>query len=142
MWPNSHLPIGPSYGCCLQTIWVTGQSPPGHVPPRHLPQGHIPPVTYPLDTYPPGHLYIPLGQITSRTYTPQTLKCPFWFIYHVSITYCTLKSIYFAGITFICDAGAMKLSDICPVRKGLNPHKFSGFKWSGGRCCAHVRCQF
>ena len=28
------------------------------------------------------------------------------------------KSIYFAGIAFVCDAGAIMLSDICSVRKG------------------------
>ena len=31
---------------------------------------------------------------------------------HVLITYCILKSIYFAGIAFICDTGAIKLSDM------------------------------
>ena len=29
-----------------------------------------------------------------------------------------LKSIYFAGIAFFCDACAIKLSHICSVRKG------------------------
>ena len=75
------------------------------------PLGHIPPVAYPLDTY-------PLGHIPPRTYTPQTLKCPIWFMHHVLITYCTLKSICFVGIAFICDAGAINLSDICSIRKG------------------------
>ena len=46
------------------------------------------------------------------------LKCPIWFMHHVLIIYCTLKSIYFAEIAFICDVGAIKLTDICSVRKG------------------------
>ena len=66
----------------------------GHIPPSHLPLD-----TYPLDTYPLGHL-------PPRTYTPQTLKCPIWFMHHVLIIYCTLKSIYFSEIPFICDEGA------------------------------------
>ena len=37
-------------------------------------------------------------------------------MHHVLITYCTLKSIYFAEIIFICDVGAIKLTDICSVR--------------------------
>ena len=40
-------------------------------------------------------------------------------MHHVLITYCTLKSIYFAGIAFICDEGAIKWSNICSVRRGL-----------------------
>ena len=96
-------------------------------PPDTYPKGIYPPVTYPLDTYPLGHLppghlppghLPPLGHIPPRTYTPYTLKCPIWFMHHVLITYCTLKSIYFAGIAFVCDAGAIMLSDICSVRKG------------------------
>ena len=39
---------------------------------------------------------------------------------HVLITYCTLKSIYFAEIAFICDVGAIKLTDIC-CQEGLFP---------------------
>ena len=39
-------------------------------------------------------------------------------MHHVLITYCTLKSIYFAEKAFICDVGAMKLTDIYSVRKG------------------------
>ena len=50
--------------------------------------------------------------------TPQTL-IP-WLTHHVLITYC----IYFAEITFNCDAGAIKLPDICSVGDGG---------------CAHVR---
>ena len=82
------------------------------------PLGHIPPppVTYPLDTYPLDTY--PLGHIPPRTHTPQTLKCPIWFMHHVLITYCTLKSIYFGEIAFICDVGAIHLTDICSVRKG------------------------
>ena len=72
---------------------VTGQNPPGHVPPDTYPKDTYPLVTYPLDTY-------PLGHIPPRTYTPQTLKCPIWFMHHLLITYCTLKNIYFAGIAF------------------------------------------
>ena len=110
---------------------VTGQNPPGHVPPGHLPQGHIPPGHLPPGHLPPGHLppghlppghlppdTYPLGHIPPRTYTPYTLKCLIWFMHHVLITYCTLKSIYLAGIAFVCDAGAIMLSDICFVRKG------------------------
>ena len=41
-------------------------------------------------------------------------------MHHVPITYCTLKSIYFAEITFICDVGAIKLTDIC-CQEGLIP---------------------
>ena len=76
-----------------------------------------PPVTYPLDTYPLDPY--PLGHIPPRTYTPQTLKCPIvsW-IMDVLITYCTLKSIHFAEIAFICDEGAIQFTDICSVRKG------------------------
>ena len=76
--------------------------------PGTYPKDTYPPVTYPLDTY-------PLGHIPPRTYTPQTLKCPIWFMHHVLITYCTLKSIYFAEIAFICDVGAIKLTDICLI---------------------------
>ena len=98
-----------------------GHIPPGHLPPRHLPPGHLPPRTYtPQDIY------------------PYTLKCPIWFMHHVLITYCTLKSIYFAGIAFVCDAGALMLSDICSVR---NPHNYSGFRKLGGRgelCPCHM----
>ena len=66
--------------------------------------------TYPLDTY-------PLGHIPPRTYTPQTLKYPIWLMHHVLITYC----IYLAGIAVICDADAIKLSDICSVRNDYIP---------------------
>ena len=90
------------------------------------PKDTYPPVTYPLDIYPlghipPGHLppgHLPPGHLPPRTYTPPTLKCPIWFMHHVLITYCTLKSIYFAEIAFICDVGTIKLTDICSVRKG------------------------
>ena len=51
----------------------------------------------------------------------------------VDYTYCTLKSIYFAGIAFICDAGAIKLSDICSVRKGLIPTSTQALVRSGRR---------
>ena len=78
--------------------------PPGHFPSGHLPPRHIPPRTY-----------------TPRTHTPKTLKCPIWFMHHVFITNCTLKIICFAGRSSNCDAGAIKLSDICSVRKGLIP---------------------
>ena len=85
-------------------------------PPDTYPKDTYPPVTYPLDTYPldtyPPRTYTP------QRYTPQTLKGPIWFMHHVLITYCTLKSIYFAGIAFICDEGAIKQSNICFVRKG------------------------
>ena len=109
----------------VTTAPVTGQYPPGHVPPGHVPQGHLPPGHLPPGHIPPGHLppgHLPPGHLpprtyTPRTYTPQTLKCPIWFMHHLLITYCTLKSIYFAGIAFFCDAGAIKLSDICSVRK-------------------------
>ena len=43
-------------------------------------------------------------------------------MHHVLITYCTLKSIYFAGIAFVCDVGAMKLSNILLCHEGLNLH--------------------
>ena len=36
-------------------------------------------------------------------------------MHHVLITYCTLKSIYFAEIAFVCDVGAIKLTDICLI---------------------------
>ena len=39
-------------------------------------------------------------------------------MHYVLITYCTLKSIYFAEIVFICDVGAMNLTDSYSVRKG------------------------
>ena len=52
-------------------------------------------------------------------------------MHHVFITYCTLKNIYFAGIAFICDAGAIKLSDICSVRKGLIPTSTQALARSG-----------
>ena len=91
--------------------------PPRTCTPRTLtPRTHTPLVTYPLDTYPLDTY--PLGHIPPGTYTPQPLKCPIWFMHHVLITYCTLKSIYFAEIVFICDVGAIKLTDICSVRKG------------------------
>ena len=104
---------------------VTGQNPPGHYPPDTYPKDTYPLDTYPLDTYPldtyplghipPGHL--PPGHLPPRTYTPQDIyplyfKMPYLFMHHVMITYCTLKSIYFAGIAFVCDAGAIMLSDI------------------------------
>ena len=91
--------------------YVAGQlrgdrtEPPGHVPPppRHLPQGHIPPGHLPPGHLPPRtHATRSLTPWTHtpwihplRTYTPQTLKCPIWFMHHVLITYCTLDSIYF-----------------------------------------------
>ena len=49
-------------------------------------------------------------------------------MHHVLIAHCSLKSIYFAEIAFICDVGAIKLTDIGRV----NPHNYSGFRWSGG----------
>ena len=117
-------------------IRVTGQNPPDMYPPDTYPKDTYPQVTYPLDTYPldiyplghipPGHLppgHLPPGHLPPRTYTPQDiypqpLKCPIWFMHHVLITYCTLRSIYFAEIAFICDVGAIRLTDICSVRKG------------------------
>ena len=106
--------------------------PPDTYPKETYPPVTYPLVTYPLDTYPlghipPGHLppgHLPPRHLSPRTYTPQdiytpyTLKCPIWFMHRVLVTYCTLKSIYFAGIAFVCDAGAIMLSDICFVRKG------------------------
>ena len=90
-----------------------GHVPPGHVPPGHLPPGHIPPGHLPPGHLPPGHLpprthtppvTYPLGHMSpGHNYTTQTLKCPIWFMHNVLITYCTLKSIYFAEIEFICD---------------------------------------
>ena len=65
------------------------------------PLGHIPPVTYPLDTY-PLDIYPP-GHIPPRTHTPHTLK-----------------SIYFAYEV------AIKLTDICSVRKGLDSQEGGG----------------
>ena len=67
---------------------MAGQHPP---PP---PGDTYPKDIKPLERFPRGHNIIIL----------QTLKCPIWFMHHVFITYYTLKSIYFAGITFICDA--------------------------------------
>ena len=98
-------------------------------PPDTYSKDTYPPITYPLDTYPPGHIqpghlppgHLPPGHLPPRTYTPQSLKCPILFMHYVLITYCTLKSIYFARIDFICDAGAKELSDICSVRKGKIP---------------------
>ena len=118
--------------CCFiyGSLTVTGQNPRDMYPPDTCPKDMCPPVTYPLDTYllgnlPPGHLppgHLPPGHLPPRTYTPvtytpQTLKCPIWFMHHVLITYCTLKSISFAEIAFICDIGAIKLTDICSARK-------------------------
>ena len=99
-----------------------GHIPPGHLPPGHLPPGHLPPRTHTTWSLTPGNLHPghvpPRIYIPPRTYTPYILKCPIWFMHHVLITYCKLKSIYFAGIAFVCDAGAIMLSDICSVRKG------------------------
>ena len=101
--PTGHLPQGHISPGHLYPGHLT----PGYVPPSHLPPGHLPPRTYtPQGIYPPGHI------------APQTLKCPIWFMHQVLITYCTLKSIYFAEIAFICDVGAIKLTDISSVRKG------------------------
>ena len=44
------------------------------------------------------------------------------------------KNIYFAGIAFICNVDAIKLSDIC-CEEGFNPHNCSGSRdghWGGG----------
>ena len=91
--------------------------PPCTPPPSDIyPQDIYSLVTFPLDTY-PQETY-PLGHVPLRTYTPLTLKCPILFMQHVLITYCTLKSIYFAGIAFICDVGTIKLTDICFVSRG------------------------
>ena len=57
-----------------------GPLPQGQIPPCHLPPGHLPPRHIPLRTYTPEDIY------------PQTLKCPIWFMHHVSITHCTLKA--------------------------------------------------
>ena len=46
-------------------------------------------------------------------------------MHHVLIKYCTLKSIYFAGIAFVCDACAIKLSDIFSVSNGQIPTTIS-----------------
>ena len=113
-------------------------------PPDTYPKDTYPPVTYPQDTYPldtyplghipPGHLppgHLPPGHLPPRTHTPQdiyppqTLNCPIWFMHHVLITYCTLKSIYFAGIAFVCDVCAIKLSDMFSVSKGQIPTTIS-----------------
>ena len=56
------------------------------------------------------------------------------------IKYCTLKNIYFAGIAFICNADAVKLSYIC-CQEGFSPHNCSGSIWAlgwgvgGGKLC-------
>ena len=60
------------------------------------------------------------------------------------ITYCTLKSIYFAEIALICDVGAIKLTDICSVRcdlKKINYNKVnSNFFLSVSKVCASLIC--
>ena len=98
-------------------------------PPGHLPQGHIPPGHLPPGHLPPGHLpprtYTPQDIILLIYYNPQTLKCLIWFMHHVLITYCTLKSIYFAEIAFICDVGALKLRDICEQPRGKGTPGYS-----------------
>ena len=132
---------------------VLGHNPPDMYPPDTYPLGHIPP-----GHLPPGHL--PPGHLPPRTYTPkdiypQTLKCPIWFMHHVLITYCTLKSIYFAEIAFICDVGAIKLTDVCLIiiiwprkKKGkrcdlkkINYNKVnSNFFLSVSKVCASLIC--
>ena len=68
---------------------------------------------------------------TPRTYTPHNLKCLIWLKHHVFITYSTLKNIYCAGIAFICDVDAVKLSHIS-CEEGFSPHNCSGSKWALG----------
>ena len=51
------------------------------------------------------------------TYAPQTLKCPILVTHHILINNC----IYLGGITFICDAGTINLSDILSVRNCYIP---------------------
>ena len=43
-----------------------------------------------------------------------------------------LKSIYCAGIAFVCDASVIKLSDICSVRKGKIPTTTQALDSQGG----------
>ena len=55
--------------------------------------------------------------------------------------------IYFTGIAFLCDAGEIKMSDICSVRYGIpttTQFLIVGGDWveGGGVSCVHVRCQF
>ena len=97
---DTYLPITYPLNINPLDTYPLGHIPPGHLPPGHLPPGHLSPRT------PPG------------TYTPEALKCPIWFMHHVLITFCTLKSIYFAGITLVCVASAIKLSGICSFKAG------------------------
>ena len=59
-------------------------------------------------------------------------------MHHVLITYCTLKSIYFAEI---CDVVAIKLTYICSVSFIAATSQDLDSQGGGGNC-AHVRCQF
>ena len=86
------------------------------------PRDMYPRDTYPMDMFPPGHLptghlppgHLPPGHIPPRTYTPQDIyPSDFKLPYLVHASY-----IYFAEIAFICDVGAIKLTDIYSVRKG------------------------
>ena len=84
---------------------VTGQNPPPP-PDMYPPPDTYSKDTYPLVTYPLGTYALdtyPLGHIPPRTYTPQTLKFPIWFMHHVLNTYCTLSG-------------------------RVNPHNYSGFR--------------
>ena len=54
-------------------------------------------------------------------------------MHHVLISYCTLKSIHFAEIALSCDVGAIKLIDICSVRKGLIPTTTKALDSQDGR---------
>ena len=52
-------------------------------------------------------------------------------MHHVLITYCTLKSIYFALTVFVRDAAVRYV--LC--QEGLNPHNYPGFRLSVGELC-------
>ena len=55
------------------------------------------------------------------------------------------KNVYFAGIAFICNIDAVKLSHIC-CEEGFSPQNCSGSRWAlgfgvGGGSCAHFKCR-
>ena len=80
-------------------------------PPDTFPQDIYPLVTYRLDTYPMDRYH--LGHIPPNFEMPHLVHASC-----VGYILCFKFVVVVAGIAFICDAGAIKLSDICSVRKG------------------------
>ena len=109
---------------------VTGQKKNGHVPPGHLPPDIHPLDTYPLVIYHLGHIppsHIPPGHIPPP---PHNLKCLFWLMHHLLITYCTLKKTFILQeFHFIYKVDAVKLSHIC-CEEGFSPLNCSGSRWA------------